>query len=165
MGITELHGVGPVIAERLNAAGVGTVEAIAGATTEELAAVPGVGQRLAARMQAEAQTMLQDGSPTGRRDSAPSSSSAATVAESVKGLHRAVPDLAKSKKHAKRLRKSTKRMTAWVDDLDQRKVRKQFLAETAKISDEAKKRTGSKKDAKALRKHAARIEKATVSQG
>jgi hypothetical protein len=83
----------------------------------------------------------------------------------VKRLRRAIPDLAKSKKEAKRLKTATQRLAGWVDDLGRRPVRKQFLAEVTKINDEAKKRTGSKKDARALREHATRIEDAVRKVG
>jgi transcription termination factor NusA len=161
MGITELHGVGPAMAQRLDAAGFRTVEAIAQATIDELTDVPGVGQILAARLRAEAQGSLgaELSAVTGER------ARAANVARSVKRLRRAIPDLAKSKKEAKRLKTATQRLAGWVDDLGRRPVRRQFLAEVTKINDEAKKRTGSKKDARALREHATRIEDAVRKVG
>jgi hypothetical protein len=92
--------------------------------------------------------------------SADKSGRPAIVAKSVKRLRRAIPDLAKSRKHAKRLKESTKRMARWVDDLDRRPVRTKFMAEVTKVSDEARKRTGSKKDAKTLRGYTSKIEEA-----
>lgn len=158
MNITDLRGVGPVTAQRLDAAGLGSVDAIAAATIDDLTTVAGVGPRLATSMKTEAQQLVST-------TAASPVKGAKKVARSVKGLRSAIPDLAGSKKQAKRLKQSTKRMAGWVDDLGRRRVRKRFIAEIAKLSAEAKKRTASKKDAKALRKHAAGIEKAVRKAG
>lgn len=149
MDVKELIGVGPVLAERLEAAGFGTVEAVAAGSTADLTAVSGVGPSLAGRLRDQATACV-----------APAVTTESPVAERVKRLRRAIPDLAKSKKHADVLKQSTKRMTSWIDDLDRRKIRKRFVAETGRIVDEAKKRTSSKKAAKRLRKHATKIEAA-----
>ena len=166
MEITDLNGVGPVIAQRLDVAGFGTVASIAAADSGELLAVPGVGPALAARLKADAEGLLNEtlaeASRPKREKRGPRKDK---VAKSVKSLRKAAPGLAKSKKDAKRLKASADLLTAWVDDLDKRKVRKQFSAEVAKISDQAKKRTSAKKDAKRLRAHAAEIERTASKIG
>jgi hypothetical protein len=144
-----------VIARRLDAAGLGTVESIAKASHDELIAVPGLGHHAAQSIKTQALS-LTGGS---------ASSEVAAVASSVKSLRAAIPGLAKSDKHAKRLKKSTRRMTDWVDDLGRRRVREQFVAEVGRIRGDAKKRTPSKKKARALRQHAKTIEKALETIG
>ncbi len=158
--ITDLNGVGPVMAQRLDDAGLGSVEAIAAATITELTQVPGVGPYHAARLNAEARALSGDGSAASGIPSDDKSKRTAKVAKSVKRLSRAIPDLAKSKKQAKRLKASTKRMNRWANDLDRRPVRKKFIAEVTKVGDDARKRTGSKKDARTLRRHTSKIERA-----
>ena len=141
-----------MLAERLTTAGFPTVEAIAGADTAALTSVSGVGPATAQRLLAAAASAtgpVVDGTPRMSR-----------VAKAVTGLRLAVPDLAKSKKHAAALVHSADRMTEWLPHLDRRKTRKRVVAETKRISSEAKKRTASSKAAKALRGHAAKIERA-----
>lgn len=150
MNVQDLNGVGPVLAGRLERAGLGTVEAVAAASIEELVAVPGVGPSAAARLQEQARALT----------AVPAAEPGSPVAKRVERFRKAIPDLAKSKKHAKALRHSTKRMAAWIDDLDRSKIRKRFVAETGRLVEEATKRTGSKKAAKSLRKHATKIEAA-----
>jgi hypothetical protein len=146
------------MARRLDAAGLRSVDDIARASIERLMEVPGVGQHVAIQLQAQARE-LAAGSSVNHDESR------AEVARSVKRLRAAIPDLARSKKQASRLKKSTKRMAGWVGDLDQGPVRKQFMAEVTRISEGARKGTASKKDAKTLRKHANRIENAVRKVG
>jgi hypothetical protein len=152
MEIQELPGVGPVLASRLAAAGYGSIAAIAGADPASLGAVPGLGPTTSRRLieAAGATTSAASGAshPTSR------------VATAIDRLRAAIPDLARSKKHAAALVASTNRMTTWLAGLDRRKVRKRLIAETRRISSEAKKRASSNRSAKALRGHAERIEKA-----
>lgn len=156
MEVVELRGVGPVLAARLEAVGLGTIESVAQAPIEELAAVPGVGPKRGADMKNQARFMLAPADSP--RAEASASSGHATVSRAVEKLRRQGPDLAKSKKHAKNLKSASKRMSGLAADLDTRKSRKRLIAEASRIQKEATKRTASKRDAKDLRKLAGHVE-------
>jgi len=152
MDIQELPGVGPVLAARLSAAGYATIADVAAADPEALQAVPGLGPTSSGRLVAAARSAAAEADGAIHP--------ASRVAKAVDRLREAIPDLAKSKKHAAALVASTNRMTRWLADLDRRKIRNRVIAESRQISSEAKKRATSNRAAKALRGHAERIEKA-----
>ena len=145
MDVQDLTGVGPVLATRLAAAGFSTVADIAAADPEALGTVKGLGPT-------SSQRLIETARSAGVASS--------KVAEAVASLRGAIPDLARSKKHAQALLRSTDRMAAWVSDLDSKKIRRRVIDETKRISTEAKKRARSNKAARALQGHAVRIEKA-----
>ena len=166
MELTDLHGVGPVMGQRLYAAGFRTVQDVAGAAVDDLIAIPGVGPATAAKLNSDALALIATPSSNAPpKKKTKRKRPEKRVAKSVQSLRRAVPDLARSKKHRKHLTKSTDRLGGWVGDLGKTKVRERFVSEVSKISDQAKKRTGSKKDAKSLRAHAADIERAVRKVG
>lgn len=160
MEVTDLHGVGPVVGRRLYGSGFRTIEDVATAEVDDLASIPGIGPATATRLKSDASTLVHAVSADATPETGRSRDRQEQIARSVRSLRKAVPHLAKSKKHQKHLKKSTARLGAWVDDLGKRKVRKRFIAEVSKISDQARKRTGSKKDARSLRSHADAIERA-----
>lgn len=159
MEVMELHGVGPVLAARLEAIGLGTVETLAKASPEDLAAVAGVGPRRAAELKKQSVLVVA----ASARNADATRDDHATVSRAVRRLRRHAPDLAKSKKHAKTLRSASKRMSGLVGDLDSTKSRKRLIAESSRIREDAKKRTGSKRDARGLRKLADQVENAVRS--
>jgi predicted RecB family nuclease len=57
VGVTDLHGVGPVMARRLDAVGLRSIDDIATASIERLMEVPGVGQHVAVQLQAQAREL------------------------------------------------------------------------------------------------------------
>lgn len=164
--LTDIRGVGSVLAHRLEAAGLQSVELVAASDMETLLAVPGIGEATALRLKSDAATLVYERSAQTSQGTGHSRKRhVKRVAKSVRGLRRAIPDLAKSKKHKKHLKKSTDRLRVWVDDLGKNKVRDRFIAEVSKIGAQAKKRTGSKKDARSLRAHADAIERAVRKVG
>ena len=160
MEVVELHGVGPVLAARLEAVGFGTVESIAQASLVDLTAVTGVGPLRATDLKEQSVLLVSAAIP--KPDPSPRNDHA-TVSRAVKRLRRHAPHLAKSKKHAKSLKSASKRMTGLVGDLDTHSSRKRLIAEASRLQEDAEKRTGSKRDANGLRKLAGRVEDAVRS--
>ena len=62
MNITDISGIGDATAQRLKAHGINSVEAVAQASIEQLAAVPGIGASRAAALGESARGLLPDAS-------------------------------------------------------------------------------------------------------
>ena len=62
MNITDISGIGDATAQRLKAHGIDSVEAVAQASIEQLAAVPGIGASRAAALGESARGLLPDAS-------------------------------------------------------------------------------------------------------
>ena len=60
MNITDISGIGDATAQLLKAHGIDSVEAVAQASTEQLAAVPGIGANRAAALGESARRLLPD---------------------------------------------------------------------------------------------------------
>ena len=60
MNITDISGIGDVTAQRLKTHGIDSVEAVAQAFIEQLAAVPGIGANRAAALRESARRLLPD---------------------------------------------------------------------------------------------------------
>lgn len=65
MPLTEMHGVGGKMVERLNAAGIHSVEDLSERSEEELCQVPGVGPLTAAKLHKAAMELIDGGGPRG----------------------------------------------------------------------------------------------------
>lgn len=59
MNITDISGIGDATAQRLKAHGIDSVEAVAQASIEQLAAVPGIGANRAAALRESARRLLR----------------------------------------------------------------------------------------------------------
>ena len=60
MNVTDISGVGVATAQRLKTRGIDSVEAVAQASIEQLAAVPGIGEKRAAALRESARRLLPD---------------------------------------------------------------------------------------------------------
>lgn len=107
--ITEIKGVGPVLAKACVGNGYGSVEEIAAAMVGELVAVPGVSEIRAKQLIGAAQTLLNGGSPASAVPSADAKPEAEAFLAKMNGSKKKNKPKKKDKKNKKKNKKKSKK--------------------------------------------------------
>ena len=148
LALTQIRGIGPATAKQLEEAGLGTVEAVAGAEPDQLAAVPGFGPLRAAGVIEAAASLVTEN----QSDSKPVQAEQATPPPSVEPEKTRKTGEKTGKKKSKKGRSAIRKLRKELKG--QRKELLGLLSEAA----EKLAKAGAKKKRKKLKAHIADLE-------